>query len=120
MPLYRYKCESCGSEFTVFVRQRQDNDAVLCPECGSNQAERVVSRVAIQFKGSGYYKTDYARRGKTRSAGTAADNSKTTGATAEKKPSPDTKADSNTEGAPTSKPQHRSADKGSQPKHKDH
>ncbi len=65
MPLYRYRCDSCGSEFTILVRKRSEGDGIVCPDCGSNQTQRVVSRVAIQFKGSGYYKTDYARRGKS-------------------------------------------------------
>ena len=64
MPLYRYECESCGSNFTVLVRQQALEDVPVCPECGSKETRRMVPRVAIQFKGSGYYKTDYARKGR--------------------------------------------------------
>ncbi|HDL86710.1 MAG TPA: zinc ribbon domain-containing protein [Candidatus Acetothermia bacterium] len=74
MPLYRYECESCGSQFTVLVRQQAQVDAPVCPECGSKETRRMVPRVAVQFKGSGYYKTDYARKGKGGSAGSKASN----------------------------------------------
>ena len=77
MPLYRYECESCGNQFTVLVRQQAQGDVPVCPECGNKETRRMVPRVAIQFKGSGYYKTDYARKGK--------------GGSAEAKASPDSK-----------------------------
>ena len=64
MPLYRYECESCSNQFTVLVRQQAQDDVPVCPECGSRETRRMVPRVAVQFKGSGYYKTDYARKGK--------------------------------------------------------
>lgn len=70
MPLYRYECKSCGNQFTVLVRQQAQADDSVCPKCGSEDTRRMVSRVAIQFKGSGYYKTDYAHKGKAGSAGT--------------------------------------------------
>ena len=64
MPLYRYECESCSNQFTVLIRQQAQDDIPVCPECGSRETRRMVPRVAVQFKGSGYYKTDYARKGK--------------------------------------------------------
>ena len=64
MPLYRYECESCSNQFTVLIRQQAQDDVPVCPECGSRETRRMVPRVAVQFKGSGYYKTDYARKGK--------------------------------------------------------
>lgn len=77
MPLYRYECESCGNQFTVLVRQQAPADALVCPDCGSKEIRRMVPHVAVQFKGSGYYKTDYARKGKaSSSAGKASNNSK--------------------------------------------
>ena len=87
MPLYRYECESCGNQFTILVRQQAQVDAPACPKCGSEDTRRMVPRVAIQFKGSGYYKTDYAHKGKAGSAGT-----KNNGA-AEAKSSTDSKTD---------------------------
>ena len=88
MPLYRYECESCGNQFTILVRQPGQADAPACPKCGSEDTRRMVPRVAIQFKGSGYYKTDYAHKGKAGSAGTK------NNASTEAKSSADSKADS--------------------------
>ena len=88
MPLYRYECEYCGNQFTILVRQRAQTDAPACPKCGSGDTRRMVPRVAIQFKGSGYYKTDYAHKGKAGSAGTRNNGE------AEAKSSTDSKADS--------------------------
>jgi putative FmdB family regulatory protein len=83
MPLYRYECESCGNEFTVLVRQQGQDAPQVCPECGSVETRRMVSRVAVQFRGSGYYKTDYAHKGRggTRDRGRANDGSSTSSTT---------------------------------------
>jgi putative FmdB family regulatory protein len=61
MPLYEYKCESCG---TVFEVRQKFADAPLTThkECGGT-VERLISASAFQFKGSGWYVTDYARKG---------------------------------------------------------
>ncbi len=105
MPLYRYKCGSCGSEFTVLVRQRSDGDDIVCPDCGSRHTQKVVSRVAIQFKGSGYYKTDYARRGKSQAGmKTSASSQPEDSARQEKSPS-DLKVDSNKDNSESRKSQ---------------
>ena len=61
MPLYRYECEQCGHEFRV-LQQRGDDDVVTCPSCESTETHRLPSRVFVQFKGSGYYKTDRANK----------------------------------------------------------
>ena len=56
MPTYQYKCKECGHEFEK--RQRMSDDPVKeCPQCGSS-VRRVVGRVGIVFKGSGFYVTD--------------------------------------------------------------
>ena len=60
MPLYRYECEKCGHEFRV-LQQRNDN-TITCPLCESTELHRLPSRVSVQFKGSGYYKTDRANK----------------------------------------------------------
>lgn len=62
MPLYRYECESCGHRFRVLHSRRTD-DPDNCPSCGGKEIRRLLSRVSVQFKGSGYYKTDRASRG---------------------------------------------------------
>jgi len=61
MPLYRYECKTCGHEFRV-LQQRDDENTVTCPSCEGTDIQRLPSRVSIQFKGSGYYKTDRANK----------------------------------------------------------
>ncbi len=60
MPLYEYKCTSCGKRFEL-IQKFSDPPQTACPSCGQT-AERQLSAPAIQFKGSGWYITDYARK----------------------------------------------------------
>jgi len=64
MPLYRHECEVCGHQFRVLELQKPMTTAT-CPACGSERTHRLLSRVTVQFTGSGYYKTDHGRRGGT-------------------------------------------------------
>ncbi len=59
MPLYEYQCEACG-RFEV-IRKFSDSALSGCPTCG-NGVEKLPSAPAIQFKGTGWYITDYARK----------------------------------------------------------
>jgi putative FmdB family regulatory protein len=61
MPLYEYKCEQCGS---VFEKMQRFSDAPLTQHenCGG-AVVRLLSAPALQFKGSGWYITDYSRSG---------------------------------------------------------
>jgi len=62
MPIYEYRCEN-EHRFESF--QRMADDAIsVCPECGA-KCERILSAPAIHYKGSGFYTTDYARKGKS-------------------------------------------------------
>jgi putative FmdB family regulatory protein len=58
MPIYEYRCRN-GHEFEVFQSMSED-PVSRCPECGA-PVERVFHPVAVHFKGSGFYTTDYAR-----------------------------------------------------------
>jgi len=60
MPLYEYLCESCG-ERTEILQRFNDLPEVACPECGAPM-RRLPSAPSIQFKGSGFYLTDYAKK----------------------------------------------------------
>lgn len=58
MPLYEYKCSSCDAKVEV-IQRVSDPPYSHCPKCGG-EMKKVISAPAIQFKGSGFYKTDYA------------------------------------------------------------
>ena len=60
MPLYEYQCTQCGHRLEL-IEKFSDDPATECPECGS-LLERLLSAPAIQFKGSGWYITDYSRK----------------------------------------------------------
>lgn len=62
MPLYEYKCVKCGHRFEK-IEGYSASETKKCPKCGA-KAERQIASPAIQFKGSGWYVTDYAGKGK--------------------------------------------------------
>jgi putative FmdB family regulatory protein len=57
MPTYQYACPDCGLEFER-VQRFTDDPVKKCPKCGKRKVYRVVSKVAVSFKGSGWYITD--------------------------------------------------------------
>lgn len=59
MPLYKYQCSDCENIFRVLKKNGQKDEVPECPECGSTDVEKMISRVGIRFKGSGFYRTDY-------------------------------------------------------------
>ena len=61
MPIYEYRCKKCGKQIEVLLRL-SDKPPVRCRECGG-RLEKLISPTAIQFKGEGWYVTDYARKG---------------------------------------------------------
>ena len=64
MPLYEYKCSACAHRFERIVKF-SDAPLTTCPECGKDAIEQLISAPAMQFKGSGWYVTDYARKNST-------------------------------------------------------
>lgn len=60
MPLYEYQCGQCGERVEI-IQKISDPPYTHCPKCGS-EMKKLVSAPAIQFKGSGWYKTDYAAK----------------------------------------------------------
>ncbi|MCC7035200.1 MAG: zinc ribbon domain-containing protein [Acidobacteria bacterium] len=70
MPLYEYQCDACAHRFEV-IQKFSDAPLDTCPKCGG-AVKKLLSSPAIQFKGSGWYITDYARAGKTEAATAAA------------------------------------------------
>jgi putative FmdB family regulatory protein len=76
MPLYEYECDACGGRFEVI--QKFSETTEQCRRCGKGPVRRLMSSPAIQFKGSGWYITDYAQKGKSgtesASGGSSSDN----------------------------------------------
>lgn len=89
MPLYEYQCDSCGHRFEV-IQKFSDAPVEACPACPGT-VRRLLSSPAIQFKGSGWYITDYARKG---GSGTSSSASAAGGEKAAEGTSTETKTDS--------------------------
>lgn len=68
MPLYEYRCEQCGHQFEK-IQSFSAPDEKECPVC-KGELERLISAPAIQFKGAGWYVTDYAGKGGSKAKGT--------------------------------------------------
>ena len=78
MPLYEYECDACGQRFEK-IQKFSDPPLEECAKCGKGPIRKLQSSPAIQFKGSGWYITDYANKGK----GDAAAAGKAAGASGE-------------------------------------
>jgi putative FmdB family regulatory protein len=65
MPLYEYQCTKCKHRFEK-IQKFSDPEVKKCPECGA-KVERLISAPAVQFKGTGWYVTDYSNKGATTS-----------------------------------------------------
>jgi putative FmdB family regulatory protein len=63
MPLYEYECEACQHRFEI-IQKFSDGPPESCPKCGKGPLHRQQSSPAFQFKGTGWYVTDYAGKGK--------------------------------------------------------
>ena len=101
MPLYEYQCEACGHRFEV-IQKFSDAPLDTCEKCGGT-VRKLLSSPAIQFKGSGWYITDYARAGKTDggTGGTAKTESASSSGESKSETKSEAKADTKTESKPT-------------------
>jgi putative FmdB family regulatory protein len=91
MPLYEYGCDRCGKTFEV-MQKFSDEPLTTHENCGG-KVERLLSAPALQFKGTGWYVTDYARNNGGSANGSPAKGESKTDTKTEAKPS-DTKASS--------------------------
>ena len=66
MPLYEYECKKCGHRFEKILKF-SDKPMKKCPDCGG-AVEQLISAATVQFKGAGWYVTDYAKKGTTSSS----------------------------------------------------
>jgi putative FmdB family regulatory protein len=110
VPLYEYECRKCHTR-SERIEKLSGPHLKICPKC-KGTVDRIISRSAIQFKGSGWYVTDYA---KPAPAGSASDSGKTDGtaaaATAAEKPAASADGKSKSKPAPAAKGKKASADK---------
>lgn len=65
MPTYDYQCSSCDHVFEMF-QSMSDDPVKVCPLCGKNVRRLISGGTGLIFKGSGYYLTDYAKKGKSK------------------------------------------------------
>jgi putative FmdB family regulatory protein len=96
MPLYEYQCEKCGHRFEK-IQKFSDKMVKKCPECGG-KVEQMISAPAVQFKGSGWYVTDYANKSHApASSDGGSDSKKDDSKKEEKSKSEDSKGDASKE-----------------------
>jgi putative FmdB family regulatory protein len=88
VPLYEYQCQKCKHKFEK-IQKFSDRPIKKCPECGG-PVEKVMHAPAVQFKGTGWYVTDYGGKDKSEKAKTEGSSDK--GGSEKKEPS--TKEDS--------------------------
>jgi len=100
MPLYEYQCDACAHRFEV-IQKFSDAPIETCPKCGG-AVKKLLSSPAIQFKGSGWYITDYARAGKSDGASVASGTNESGGSSGGSKP--ETKGETKSEAKKESTP----------------
>jgi len=102
MPLYEYECAACGHRFEV-IQRFSDAPIEVCPKCTS-AVHKLLSAPAIQFKGTGWYVTDYAGKNaggaSSKSAAQASEKESDTKSDSDKRSS-SSRSDSDTTSAPS-------------------
>jgi len=112
MPLYEYQCEACEHRFEV-IQKYSDAPIGTCGKCGG-PVRKLLSSPAIQFKGSGWYITDYARAGKSE-GGTAKNSTASSSEGASSESKAEGKSESKSDGKSESKSENKSDSKPAPP-----
>ena len=89
MPLYEYQCKKCKHRFEK-IQQFSDKPLTKCPECGG-PLEKLISASSVQFKGSGWYVSDYGRKGSSGPSSSSSDSESSAKETKETKDGKETK-----------------------------
>ncbi|HXZ48611.1 MAG TPA: FmdB family zinc ribbon protein [Usitatibacter sp.] len=87
MPIYEYRCESCGHQ-QEFLQKVTDAPLTVCTHCGKPTFSKMVTAAGFQLKGSGWYATDFRNGGARPGAKAAEAKPEAKSAEGEKKPSP--------------------------------
>jgi putative FmdB family regulatory protein len=109
LPLYEYKCVKCGHRFEK-IESVNASETKKCPKCGA-RAPRMASAPAIQFKGSGWYVTDYAGKGSAAKPSEGSGEPAAKGSEKSSDKSADSKSESKTESKSDSKSDSKSESK---------
>jgi putative FmdB family regulatory protein len=112
MPIYGYRCSSCGHQFEIQQRM-SDEPLKACPKC-QGKLTKMIYPTGVIYKGSGYYTTDYKGSAKEAGSGGASANgsSSATGTKPETK-SESTRSETKSESKPESKSESKSKSKDS-------
>jgi putative FmdB family regulatory protein len=105
VPLYEYKCRKCGHRFEK-IESFSASTTKKCPKCGA-VAERMAAAPAIQFKGSGWYVTDYAGKSSAKTSGESSEG----GSKSSEKSSSDSKSSDSKSSESKSPKSEKSSDK---------
>lgn len=68
MPIYEYECRACGNQLEMFQKITEE-PLKLCPQCGQDALQKLISSTSFQLKGTGWYVTDIRDKGKPKPAG---------------------------------------------------
>jgi putative FmdB family regulatory protein len=77
-----YECRSCGETFRV-LQQNGTSPQIRCPSCGGKEADRLLPRIGVIYKGSGYYSTDYRSKEREKKSGSTQSETTATASRAE-------------------------------------
>ncbi len=95
MPIYGYRCRSCGNELEV-LQKMSDPPLKTCPKC-SGELTKILYPVGVIYKGSGYYSTDYkGGKASSKAAGNGAQSDSSDGS-GDSKPATESKSESKAE-----------------------
>ena len=101
MPIYEYRCESCGHQ-QEFLQKVSDAPLTVCTKCGKPTFTKMVTAAGFQLKGSGWYATDFKNSGSKPASKPAKDS--TTTSTPADKPSSEAKSDAKPAATPPAAP----------------
>jgi putative FmdB family regulatory protein len=93
MPIYEYRCSSCGFQ-KEYLRKVSDPALSVCPECGKSTFSKMLSAAGFQLKGSGWYATDFRNSGSKPAAKSAVETGDKGSAKSDSKDSSSGKSDS--------------------------
>jgi putative FmdB family regulatory protein len=98
MPIYEYRCDTCGFQ-KEYLQKLSDPKLTVCPECGKETFSKMLTAAGFQLKGSGWYATDFKNTGKPKDSGKSS-----TAADTKTEAKSDTKTEAKTETKTESKP----------------